>query len=121
MTVVARYSDGTDRDVTDLAVFQTNNDNSASVTKDGVVTALKRGEAFIMARFATFTVGSQAIIIPAGLNYSRPKVAETNYVDKLVNEKLHKLRIIPSELCSCLLYTSPSPRDRQKSRMPSSA
>ena len=25
------------------------------------------------------------------------------------------------DLCSCLLYTSPSPRDRQKSRMPSSA
>ena len=24
-------------------------------------------------------------------------------------------------LCNCLLYTSPSPRDRQKSRMPSSA
>ena len=26
-----------------------------------------------------------------------------------------------AELLSCLLYTSPSPRDRQKSRMPSSA
>ena len=26
-----------------------------------------------------------------------------------------------SQLDSCLLYTSPSPRDRQKSRMPSSA
>ena len=25
------------------------------------------------------------------------------------------------EVCVCLLYTSPSPRDRQKSRMPSSA
>ena len=25
------------------------------------------------------------------------------------------------DLLSCLLYTSPSPRDRQKSRMPSSA
>ena len=25
------------------------------------------------------------------------------------------------ESCACLLYTSPSPRDRQKSRMPSSA
>ena len=24
-------------------------------------------------------------------------------------------------ICRCLLYTSPSPRDRQKSRMPSSA
>ncbi len=100
MAVIARYSDGTDRDVTDLAVFQSNNDNSASITKEGVVTAQKRGEAFIMARFATFTVGSQAIVIPAGLTYSRPKVAETNYVDKLVNEKLHKLRVIPSGLCS---------------------
>ena len=27
----------------------------------------------------------------------------------------------PSESNACLLYTSPSPRDRQKSRMPSSA
>ena len=27
----------------------------------------------------------------------------------------------PSDLYICLLYTSPSPRDRQKSRMPSSA
>ena len=26
-----------------------------------------------------------------------------------------------TQLCDCLLYTSPSPRDRQKSRMPSSA
>ena len=28
---------------------------------------------------------------------------------------------LPTTLRSCLLYTSPSPRDRQKSRMPSSA
>ena len=28
---------------------------------------------------------------------------------------------MPSRVCACLLYTSPSPRDRQKSRMPSSA
>ena len=27
----------------------------------------------------------------------------------------------PSQVIDCLLYTSPSPRDRQKSRMPSSA
>ena len=31
---------------------------------------------------------------------------------------LEELEVLPS---SCLLYTSPSPRDRQKSRMPSSA
>src|SRR5581483_1513198 len=37
--LVARavYTDGTDRDVTDLAVFMSNNDNSAPVTPDGLV------------------------------------------------------------------------------------
>ena len=98
MTVVAKYSDGTDRDVTHLTVFQSNNDNSATITKDGLVTAQKRGEAFIMARFATFTVGSQAIVIPDGLKYERPKTTDVNYVDTLVHDKLHKLRIIPSGL-----------------------
>ena len=29
--------------------------------------------------------------------------------------------VIPDDYKNCLLYTSPSPRDRQKSRMPSSA
>ena len=32
-----------------------------------------------------------------------------------------KLRNVLSQFDVCLLYTSPSPRDRQKSRMPSSA
>ena len=30
-------------------------------------------------------------------------------------------RHLPEDYINCLLYTSPSPRDRQKSRMPSSA
>src|SRR5262249_7351036 len=53
LTVRARYSDGTDRDVTRLAVYLTNNDVSAPVSADGLVTAGERGEAFVMARYAT--------------------------------------------------------------------
>ena len=34
---------------------------------------------------------------------------------------IHEIYKIFVELLNCLLYTSPSPRDRQKSRMPSSA
>ena len=33
----------------------------------------------------------------------------------------YKRMVIGSLIYNCLLYTSPSPRDRQKSRMPSSA
>ena len=100
MTVRAKYSDGHDRDVTDLAVFFSNNDPTAEVTEDGLVTAGKRGEAFIMARFETKTVGIQTIVIPEGLEYTRPTPPENNYIDKLVHDKLHKLRILPSETCS---------------------
>lgn len=94
----ARYSDGTDRDVTDLAYFMTNNDNSAPIDGDGGVTAAARGEAFVMARFDTHTVGSQVLVLPKGLQFS-PAPASGNYIDQLVLDKLNKLRIAPSGLC----------------------
>lgn len=101
LTVLARYSDGTDRDVTHLAVFITNNDRSASIDTHGRVTAGHRGEAFLMARFAEFTEGSDAIVLPKGLNYQWPgDIVENNYIDKLVDDKLKKLRITPSRLCT---------------------
>ena len=101
ITVRAHYTDGTYRDVTHLALYNSNNDNSATITPEGLVTAAKRGEAFVMARFATFTVGSQVIVIPKGLNYQFPsELPEYNYVDQLVDTKLKKLRIVPSPLCS---------------------
>ena len=98
-TVRATYSDGHNRDITPLAVFISNNDPTAKVSKDGLVTAAKRGEAFVMARYDTFTVGSQVIVIPDALQYEKPKLAEHNYIDALVHDKLHRLRILPSEVC----------------------
>lgn len=100
LTVRAKYSDGTDRDVTQWAVYVTNNEPTAAVHEDGVITAGARGEAFVMARYETFTRGSQVIVIPKGLRYERPVIPQNNYVDQLVHEKLHKLRMIQSELCS---------------------
>ncbi len=100
MIVRAKYSDGTVRDVTDLAVFLTNNDNSAPIDAQGLVTAANRGEAFVMARFETKTVGSQAIVLPKDLQYTRPNLPVANYIDELVHAKLDKLRMFPSEVCS---------------------
>ena len=100
MTARAKYSDGTDRDVTDLVVFSSTNDGAAGVTEDGAVTAKARGEAFVMGRFHTYTVTSQVIVIPQNHQYAWPKIPENNYIDTLVNAKLKKLRILPSELCT---------------------
>lgn len=100
MTVRAKYSDGTDRDVTSLAKYMTNNDVSAKIDEDGRVTAGARGEAYVFARFATFTVGAQAIVIPKGVKYQWTNVPEKNYIDTLVHNKLKNLRMLPSEVCS---------------------
>ena len=77
----AHYSDGTDRDVTNLALFLTSNEGAAKI-KDGVITTGQRGEAFVMARYATFTVGAQVIVIPKGLKFELPKIEERNFIDR---------------------------------------
>ncbi|MGL6095809.1 MAG: DUF1549 and DUF1553 domain-containing protein [Fimbriiglobus sp.] len=100
--VRAKYSDGTDRDVTHLALFLTNNENAAKIAADGdgTVTAHERGEAFVMARFHTYTVGVPFITLPKGLQYAATDPGANNYIDALVNAKLKKLRIEPSAVCT---------------------
>ena len=100
ITVRAYYSDGTDRDVTHLAYFSSNNDNSAVIEQDGVVTAQNRGEAFIMARFDTHTVGTHFIVLPKNLQFAWNELPENNYIDGHMHNKFKNLRIIPSELCT---------------------
>ncbi|MEX0669538.1 MAG: DUF1549 domain-containing protein [Pirellulales bacterium] len=99
-TVLAKYADGTDRDVTALAVFLSNNDSAAKIGPSGLVTAGSRGEAFVMARFETHTVGSQVITLPKELAFEWVAPPVANPIDELVNAKLLKLRINPSGPCS---------------------
>ena len=50
-------------------------------------------------------------------NVHRNDISDAEKHIKIAKEKLNDLKSI----CSCLLYTSPSPRDGLLSRMPSSA
>ncbi len=100
LTVRAKYSDGTDRDVTSLAVFLSSNDNAAAVSREGKVTAANRGEAFIMARYEKHTVGVPFIVLPKGIEFQCKDTPANNYIDELVYDKLRRLRIQPSELCT---------------------
>ena len=42
-------------------------------------------------------------------------------LDEALGRQQQEILLLKEQLRVCLLYTSPSPRDRQKSRMPSSA
>ena len=99
-TVLAKYADGTDRDVTSLALFLSSNEATATVDPSGLVTAGLRGEAFVMARFATHTVGSQVIALPKGQAFEWTESPPAGRIDELVEAKLRKLRITPSDVCT---------------------
>ncbi|MAR10279.1 MAG: cell surface protein [Blastopirellula sp.] len=96
VTVSARYSDGTVRDVTHLSIFSTNNHDTASVTSDGLVTSQAKGDTYVFARFDRFTVGSEIIVLPTESSYRWSGMEPANYVDELVFQRLQQLQLNPS-------------------------
>jgi hypothetical protein len=96
---VARFADGTDRDVTDLCWYGSNNDSSAKVSPSGLVTSGSRGEAFIMARYDTITVGRPLVVVPNDSAFTFPPQENPTWIDEFVNAKLAALRIAPSSIC----------------------
>ena len=103
LVAVARFADGTDRDVTDLCWYASNNDRAVAVSPAGLATSGVRGEAFIMARYDTITVGVPLVVIPRELAFSYPAeppqpgaTEGATRIDDLVAAKLQSLRIAPS-------------------------
>ena len=103
LVAVARFADGTDRDVTDLVWYGSSNDPTAKVTATGVVTPAARGEAFVMARYDTITTGVPMVVVPQGLQFTFPssdgQPGHNTWIDDLVDAKLANLRIAPSPVC----------------------
>ena len=98
VVVRAKFSDGSDRDVTRFAVFVGNNDATATATEAGVITGVGPGEAFILARFDEFTEGT-AVIVRPGAAFTAPPTPEFNYIDTHVHAKLNKLHVVPADVC----------------------
>lgn len=97
--VRAVYADGSDRDVTTLAAYFSNNDGVAKVSESGRVSAVARGEAFVTVRYEGLAVGAQVLAIPRDFRFRWPKVEERNFIDTLVHAKLRRLRVAPAEVC----------------------
>ena len=96
--------------------------------------AIKRGDDSIMVDLEKFKVTGNEIFnpyvqqndiihIPYKNRYFTVKagVQRPGEYEYKINENINDALIIAGGLYPCLLYTSPSPRDRTRSRMPSSA
>lgn len=93
--VLATFSDGSRRDVTDLSTFFSNNEGVAKVDKDGLVSMLSPGVSFVMARFDQFSAGTE-IIVRSGEHFEFPSIESHGAIDQLVDQRLRFLHIAPS-------------------------
>jgi hypothetical protein len=102
LRVLAKYSDGSTRDVTQLADFQSMEKELARVDEGGVVRVGETpGEGVIVARYmglvdvSRVTVPSE-VVLPDSLYAALPV---KNFIDPLVYARHKKLGIAPSEPC----------------------
>ncbi len=98
LTVTATYSDGSTRDVTELALFEANDEAMASVSETGLVqTSDLPGKVAVMVRYSG-KVSVFGISVPLGAPVeSLPPV--NNFVDELVFANLEEIGVPPSPVC----------------------
>jgi hypothetical protein len=100
LLVLAHYPDGSNRDVTLDAIFTSSVPDVATVSATGHVIAVRRGEASILVRYeGVFGVDNVSVMGDRTGFVWAPR-PENNYIDALVNQKLQKVKILPSPLCT---------------------
>ena len=101
LKAVAVWSDGSREDVTTLCRFQTNDDQVADISQEGLVTAASPGDTHVVA-FYDSAVVPIPVIRPVSAQYGEnyPDVPAPTKVDELVVQKLRKVGIIQSDLCT---------------------
>ncbi|MGV3719278.1 MAG: DUF1553 domain-containing protein [Actinomycetota bacterium] len=100
LTVVAEMSDGSMRDVTEKALYSSSDDAIADVSERGLVTAKRGGETAVMIRYLGQVAVSRVAVLPSWKLPASARLPQHNYIDQLVDDKLKKLRMAPSEVCT---------------------
>ncbi|HEV8379239.1 MAG TPA: DUF1549 and DUF1553 domain-containing protein, partial [Tepidisphaeraceae bacterium] len=103
LKVAAKYSDGSVRDVTNLASFTCNEKEIAQVDENGLITiGQTTGEAVVVIRYMGLVDVSHVTVpadqvLPESFYAALPA---NNFIDRLVYDRLAKLGFAPSDLCS---------------------
>ncbi len=101
LSVKARYSDGSERDVTRLADYSANEKEVAQVDEYGTIrVGALSGEAVVVARYMGF-VDASRITVPAERMLPEQRYASLpvhNFIDDLAHAQFRKLGLFPSEL-----------------------
>ena len=97
----AVWEDGSREDVSPLCRFQTNDEMIAKIDDKGMVTSNEKGDTHLVISYDKAVVTVPVIRPVSDLIADKyPEVATPTKVDELVVQKLRKLGIVPSEICT---------------------
>ncbi len=103
LKAVAKYSDGSVRDVTELALYESNSEAMAHVSENGLVEVQDiPGKVAVMVRYQ-----GQVAVFTAAVPLGSPVETlpdEKNFVDKHVFANLKAIGIPPSEVCDDAIF-----------------
>jgi hypothetical protein len=100
LAVLAKYADGSERDVTRLTVFSSSDAAVAEVNVNGLVEFRQAGEVAILCRYLMELQTVRLTYLEPKEGFVWPNPPENNYVDKHVFAKLKMLSLPPSDLCA---------------------
>ncbi|TWT43517.1 WD domain, G-beta repeat [Thalassoglobus neptunius] len=98
--VVATYSNGEVRDVTGEAFLESGNTEVAAVNRAAIVTAVRRGEAPVLARFEGSYAAATVTVMGDRSEFEWSEPESWSPIDDLVAEKWQRMKILPSGLCT---------------------
>lgn len=97
--VVAHYDDGSTRDVTREAFVESGNTEVATSSPTAVLTAIRRGEAPLLARYEGKYAATTLTVMGERDQFQWEPVETYGPIDQLVAEKWERMKIRPSDLC----------------------
>ena len=97
--LVAKYADGSSRDVTREAFIESGNSEVATASDGGVLSAIRRGEAAILARYEGNYVATTLTVMGDRSGFVENKVETWSRIDELVADKWQRVKVQPSGLC----------------------
>lgn len=100
MRVLATFADGAKRDVTLEAFVASSNTDVADVDKFGLVTAARRGESAMLARYEGAYAATTLIVMGDRSGFEWQERPIRNYIDELVDQKLKRVKVQAADLCT---------------------
>ncbi len=97
VAVKAHYGDGSVRDITREAHVGSSNTEAVAVDERGFVQGVRKGESTLLVRYEGRFITVPVTVLNPKPGFEWVKLPQQNYIDQLVDAKLRRLKVQPSQ------------------------